>query len=96
MAGGAPIGNQNAAKGREWTEAIRHALLTYETKDVQRKQALNKIAMKVVENALEGQKDAWQEIGNRLDGKPIQPTELSGKDGQPISLSITAQDANVL
>ena len=39
---------------------------------------------------------ASQGILDRGYGKPVQATELSGKDGQPISLTITATDANVL
>ena len=74
----APTGNQNAAKGREWTDAIRWALENYESKAIKRGQALRQIAQVTIEKAIDGDKDARQEIGNRLDGKPVQPTELSG------------------
>lgn len=80
----APRGNQNAAKGKEWADALRLALKTYEDKDkkIKRGHALRKIADGVVKNALEGDKDSWQEIGNRLDGKPAQA--LVGPDGGPL------------
>lgn len=84
MAGGAPHGNQNASKGKEWSDAIRHALLTYEDEEIERKQALNAIAKKLVEKAIAGDKDATQEIGNRLDGKPTQAIEGAGEDGEHI------------
>lgn len=83
---GAPEGNHNAAKGREWTEAIRHALLTYESDKIERKQALKAIAMRLVEKAIEGEKDAWQEIGNRLDGKPAQII-AGDADSPPVKFS---------
>jgi hypothetical protein len=66
MAGkrGAPVGNDNATKNKPWADAIRKAVV--------QKKALDKIAAKLVDDAMEGDKDAWQEIGNRLDGKPHQ------------------------
>ncbi len=36
-------------------------------------QALRKIAETVVTQALAGNKDAWKEIGDRLDGRAVQP-----------------------
>lgn len=77
---GAPKGNQNAAKGREWAEAVRYALAMYEDAKIARGKALKAIAMKVVEKAVEGDKDSIQEIGNRLDGKPAQA--IVGDDSQ--------------
>lgn len=84
--GGAPKGNQNAAKGKRWQEALVKALAQYESKEdgIQMGQALCRIANKVVELALSGDKDSIQEIGNRLDGKPAQALEHSGPDGQPL------------
>lgn len=83
---GAPKGNQNAAKGKRWQDALVKALAQYENKDagIEMGQALAKIAEKVVALALTGDKDSWQEIGNRLDGKPAQALEHSGPDGVPL------------
>lgn len=38
---------------------------------------------------MEGEKEAWQEIANRLDGKPAQV--ITGEDGPliPASISVT-------
>lgn len=70
--GGAPLGNDNAAKNKPWAEALRKALIQYESKDIKQGEALAKVAAVTVELALAGDKDARQEIGNRLDGKPHQ------------------------
>lgn len=70
--GGAPLGNDNAAKNKPWADALRRAMARYSGKGVKTGEALNKLAEKVVEDAIAGNKDAWQEIGNRLDGKPHQ------------------------
>lgn len=78
----APRGNQNAAKGKEWADALRLALKTYEATGVERGRALRKIAETVVEKAINGDKDAWQEIGNRLDGKPAQA--IVGEENNPL------------
>ena len=79
--GGAPNGNSNAAKGKAWRDELDKALKQYENKEdgIERGQALRKVAIKVVEQALAGSKDAWQEIGNRLDGKAAQSIEHSGQ-----------------
>lgn len=89
---GAPKGNQNAAKGREWAEAVRYALANYEDAKVERGKALKAIAMKLIEKALEGEKDAIQEIGNRLDGKPAQM--ISGDPDAPIQAKLTIEFVN--
>lgn len=77
MATGAPKGNKNAAKGKDWHDAIRYALATFEDDTVMRGRALKEIALTVVKLAIAGDKDAYQEIGNRLDGKPVQAVEGS-------------------
>lgn len=69
----------NGRKGKQWFDALR--------KQVVQRDALDKIASKVVDAALEGELWAIQEIGNRFDGKPAQAVEVSGPDGDPIQLS---------
>jgi hypothetical protein len=66
----APIGNKNKNKGSDWVDSLRYALANYETADIKRGHALKAIARKVVEKALDGDKDSILELGNRLDGKP--------------------------
>lgn len=73
---GAPVGNTNRKKGKEWFDALR--------KECVQKDALSKIAKVVVEKAIAGEQWAIAEVGNRFDGKPAQAVELSGVDGDPI------------
>ena len=84
---GAPIGNQNAKKAKRWQDALLKALARYESPEsnVKAGEALDKIAEKVVSFALKGDKDSWQEIGNRLDGKPAQIL-IGDEDEAPIQL----------
>lgn len=70
------LGNKHAAKGKEWFDAVR--------KQCVQKKALDKIAAKLVELALNGEPWAIQEIGNRYDGKPVQQSELTGKGGRDL------------
>jgi len=76
--GGAQPGNQNAKKGKLFYDALRIALVQEDRK------SLRKITDKLVKAAEEG--DAWavKEIMDRMDGKPVNTTELSGKDGGDI------------
>ena len=82
---GAPIGNQNAKKAKRWQDALVKALAQFESADVPRGQALERIATRVIQDAMAGSKDAWQEIGNRLDGKPAQVI-IGDDDEAPITL----------
>lgn len=80
--GGAPLGNTNAARPKLWRRALERALIRVSGSDVDIDKGLDRIADMVVKLALEGDKDAWQEIGNRLDGKPVQAV-VGGDDGEP-------------
>jgi len=83
--GGQP-GNNNPGKNKPWRDAIDKALKQYKTDEIKAKTALHKIATKVVERALAGDKDAWTEIANRLDGRPAQSVEVSGDPDNPIGV----------
>ena len=73
--GGAPTGNQNGKKGKLFYDALRVALVQEDRK------SLRKITDKLVKAAEEG--DAWavKEIMDRMDGKPVNTTELSNAEG---------------
>ncbi len=75
---GAPKGNNNAAKGKAWANALESALGVYEdeAKQIPRGTALRAIANKVIAAAIDGDHKAIQEIGNRLDGKPHQSLDV--------------------
>ena len=80
--GGQP-GNQNAAKGKPWTDAIKRALARAEDGSAR---SLNALAEKFLDACAEGDMAALKELGDRLDGKARQQTELSGADGQPLGI----------
>lgn len=75
-----------------WADAVRRAVMR-RMEDVEGKpQKIEKIADALVEMALG--KDAKaikaiKEIGDRLDGKPVAPKELSGPDGGEIPVGLT-------
>jgi len=77
----APKGNKNASNGARWRNTLRRALATYSGDGVSQGRALSKIAETVVKLAIAGDKDAISEIANRLDGRPTQPLEHTGKVG---------------
>jgi hypothetical protein len=81
---GAPPGNQNASKGRQWSEAVKKAIRTRYGKDWE--ESLEELASKLVDAAHSGDMQALKEVGDRLDGKPKQQTELSGPDGAAIPM----------
>jgi hypothetical protein len=75
---GAPVGNKNATKNRLWAETLNRALLAEDGKK------LRELADKLINRALEGDVTALKEIGDRVDGRPMQAHELSGPDGGEI------------
>jgi hypothetical protein len=72
---GAPIGNNNNKKGKLFYDALRVALIQEDRKK------LRNITDKLVKSAEDGEPWAIKEIMDRMDGKPIQATEISGADG---------------
>lgn len=58
-----------------WEHAIRRAL---------RPKDLETVALKVIEAAKDGEQWAVSELGNRLDGKPMQAVEVQGEFTQKL------------
>lgn len=81
---GAPAGNQNGAKGRAWSEAVKRAIREKYGKEWD--EALKDLARKLVDAADGGDLQALREVGDRIDGRPKQQTELSGPDGAAIPM----------
>jgi len=73
--GGGQPGNQNARKGKLFYDALRVALVQED------KKKLRKITDKLVESAENGEPWAVKEIMDRMDGKPVNTTELSNTEG---------------
>ena len=71
-------GNLNAKKGRLFYEQLRKVLIQEDALK------LRNIATKLVEAAEEGEAWAVREVIDRIDGKAIQATEISGPDGAEI------------
>lgn len=73
---GAPLGNNNNKKNKSWSEAINRALLAEDGKK------LRALAEKLIEKGMEGDVPALREIGDRMEGKPIQA--ITGPDGESL------------
>ena len=94
MPGGAPIGNQNARKGRLFEQAFIRAIKQRDL-DAGDGETLRKIAEKMLDMALVGDVSAFRESRDTIDGKPMQALEHSGPSGEPIAISVTSQDSNL-
>ncbi len=80
--GGAPIGNQNGRKGKLFYDALKIALVQEDRKK------LRTITDKLVKSAEAGEPWAIKEVMDRIDGKPVNATELSGADNTPLKLVV--------
>lgn len=67
---------------KPWREALE--LAVNEEDPVTKKRKLRRIAEAVIDAAMAGDMTAAKEVGDRLDGKPRQETEISGSEGGPI------------
>ena len=99
--GGQP-GNNNAGRGCEWRDAIRHELATLGRKARDKRKEKNEvedddddpafelglrvIARQCISQAAQNL-SAVKEIGDRMDGKVPQALELGGMDGKPIDVN---------
>ena len=79
--GGAPLGNQNAKKGKLWTDALRKAI-------AQNPHKLRLAAEKLLDDASEGNIMAIKEIGDRMDGKAVQATTFEDGEGNNVTTSL--------
>ena len=80
---GAPLGNKNAAKAKEFEGALRRALAR---KGGTVGGGLDSIADKLVTAADAGEQWAVREVGDRLDGKPGQSLVLGGDPENPLKI----------
>ena len=81
----APLGNDNNRKNKPWADSINRALARYGDGKLN---ALNVIADQLVTAAVNGDKWAIEEIGNRVDGKPKQQVENTGLNGGPMEMML--------
>jgi hypothetical protein len=87
---GAPLGNQNSSKNnRLWAETIKRVVVQGDG------ETLRRVAEALILKAQEGDIAAIRELGDRLDGKSVATTELSGADGKDLVINvITGIDDN--
>lgn len=69
-----------------WRNAIMKAVHKRLTGDSP--QYIEKLADRLVRTAMTGDVSAIKEIGDRLDGKPRQETELSGPNGSQLAMKV--------
>jgi len=79
---GAPLGNQNGKKGKLFYNQLRIALVQEDSRK------LRTIAQKLVDAAEQGEPWAIKEVIDRVDGKAVQATEISGVDGDAVELKL--------
>lgn len=83
---GAPLGNKNGENGKRWRMAIDTAL----GKDGKDKaQALAELAEQLVIKAKTGDMSALKEIGDRIDGKSVQPMDIKGELSATVNYKVT-------
>ena len=76
----AQLGNTNAKGKRVWSDALRkHAIQT---------NCVDKIAKKLLLMAEGGDMAAIKELGDRLEGKSVQSTQISGPDDEPLTITL--------
>ena len=89
---GGQKGNKNAFIGNEWSKSLKRAMARHAAAEgeeqVSWRRGLDLAADKVVAAACEGQKDAWQEIANRIEGRPGQSVVLAGDEDRPLITKI--------
>ena len=89
---GGQKGNNNATRGTEWRDAIRHELARIgreiEGSDPAYKKGLRECASQFIKAAKEGEVWAIKELGDRTDGKAPQAVEVTGNNGGPIQTHV--------
>ena len=73
--GGAPIGNDNAKKGKMFYDQLRKVLVQNDSLK------LRQVSEKLVDAAIEGEPWAVKEVIDRMDGKAVAIQEIQGPDG---------------
>lgn len=101
---GAPVGNQNGAKAKQWSAAIERALERRGDPTIDpdqpfprgpRAKALDELAELFIERmVLQGDISFFREFADRLQGKAAQ--EITGADGGPlVVIQATAHDESL-
>lgn len=94
MAGGGQPGNQNARKGRIWSDAIREYAIRDANGIPQRDTPMMIAVAAIWAKACEGDVPALKEIGDRIEGKV--PQQIVGPDDGAIQLDVTISAVETL
>jgi hypothetical protein len=86
-------GRSGNKKANIWFNAIQRAIKRREESDPQ---ALERLADVLLNKASEGDMAAIKELGDRLDGKAVQATTISGPDGEaiPVGMKVSFVDGS--
>lgn len=96
MSGGAPQGNQNAAKAKQWSAAIQRAVERLGDPSIDpdkpfprspKQKGMDMLAEEFVKAR------DWRELGDRIDGKPAQQLIHSGDEDAPLVAKIVREVA---
>ena len=83
----AAMGNQYAVKSKRWTMAIERALA--KRSRVDQVEALDALAERLLALADEGELGALRELGDRLEGKPVQAVAVGqDPDADPVQMAV--------
>ena len=74
---GGQIGNNNAGKNKLFGDQLKRHL-------VQNPEKLEKIVVKLIDDAMDGNIAAAKEVMDRVDGKAVQSNTFETEDGKPI------------
>ena len=83
--GGAPVGNKNAAKGAQLTSMLEFALNKND------KKLLRDGIDNVAKAFAAGERWAIEFAFDRIEGKSVARTELTGIDGSPLPMGISVE-----
>ena len=83
---GAPVGNNNPGKNKPFQAALKRAIARRDDKANDKGATLLALANQLLDAANNGERWAFEELLNRLDGKPAQQQIMTGEDGGPITL----------
>jgi hypothetical protein len=90
MAGrGAPVGNQHAAKGKQFTDTLRKLCVQDDYKK------FTKAAQALLDAAANGEPWAIEQLANRVEGKPGQQIMVSGDADAPLQIVAIPLDSNL-
>jgi hypothetical protein len=79
------VGRSSRKSDKLWRDALMVAVRREDDQDPDKRQLLTTIAEACVNAARAGDLMAMKEIGDRIDGKPKQQTELTGADGEALA-----------